>query len=437
MAFTIGIIVFVIGITISVALHELGHMLPAKAFGVRVPKYVVGAGPTLWSRTWGETEYGIKPIPLWGYVRIMGMVPPADEVKPVKGTGWAARMIEDTRASAVEEMTPEDRPRAFYRLSWPKKVVVMAGGTLMNLLLAGLIFTGIGVFYGEDTEVPTVDYVVECVLPVGVDRECTAADTPTAASVAGFEVGDTIVAVDGVQVDDWDTLVAYIQGHPGIEIAFTVIRDDEEIVLVAAPTLENRPVVGDDGEYVVDRSGEIVTEPVGFLGVRPTWEVVRQGIGYGPALTAEYLGVIAQVMVDLPENLWHAGRAALGLEERDPDGMMSVVGAGRIAGEIAAVDDPEVGMADQIAAMLGLVAAVNLALFAFNLIPFTPLDGGHVAGALWQGVKNGWARLRKLPPPQPVDLARMMPVTYAVFFLLVIMGGLLIWADIVAPIELN
>ncbi len=437
MAFTIGILILLVGITISIALHELGHMVPAKLFGVRVPKYVVGFGPTLWSRKWGDTEYEIKPFPLWGYVRLMGMVPPADEVKPVKGTGWTARMIEETRAAAAEEIEPGDESRAFYRLSWPKRVVVMAGGTFMNLFLVVLIFTGIGIFYGAETTVPTVAGVVECATPTGEDGECLAADPPTAASLAGFEVGDTIVAVDGIRMDDWDVLVAYIQDHAGVTVDFAVDREGDEVVLRAAPTLEARPVYDDDGNYVIDRDGNVVTNQAGFLGVQPTLTIEKQGIGWGSAITVEYLGLTAEVMYHLPEQLWHAGRAAFGLEERDPNGIIGFVGAGRIAGEIAAVDDPEVTMADQVAGMFSLVAAVNLALFVFNLIPLTPLDGGHVAGALWQGVKNGWARLRKAPRPHPVDLARMMPLSYAVVILFVFMAGLLIYADLVAPVSLR
>jgi membrane-associated protease RseP (regulator of RpoE activity) len=437
MAFTLGILILVFGITISIALHEFGHLVPAKLFGVRVPKYVVGFGPTLWSRKRGDTEYEIKPFPLWGYVRLMGMVPPADEVKPVKGTGRIARMIEETRAAAVQEIEPGNEARAFYRLPWPKRVVVMAGGTFMNLFLVVLIFTGIGVFYGAEVTVPTVAGVVECAAPTGEDGECLAADPPTAASLAGFEVGDTIVAVDGMEVDDWDALVAYIKDHAGIQVAFTVDRDGDEVALSAAPTLEARPVYDDDGNSMVDRDGQVVTTEVGFLGVQPTLTVEKQGIGYGSALTVEYLGLTAEIMAHLPEQLWHAGRAAFGLEERDPNGIIGFVGAGRIAGEIAAVDNPEVTMGDQIAAMFALVGSVNLALFVFNLIPLTPLDGGHVAGALWQGVKNGWARLRKAPRPRPVDLARMMPLAYAVVILFALMAGLLLYADIVAPVSLG
>ncbi len=437
MAYTIGVLILVIGVTISVALHELAHMFPAKRFGVKVPQYMIGFGPTLWSRKRGETEYGVKAFPLGGYVRLMGMVPPADEVKPVRGKGWASRLIEDTRESAVEEIEPGEEHRAFYRLSWRKRVVVMSAGALANLFIAVILFTGIGLFYGAATVTPAVDSVLECALPVGADRECTAADPTTAAYRAGFEAGDRIIAVDGTSIEEWEPLHEYLRARPGQEMTFTVLREGEEITLSATPTLEERVVFDADGEPVVDATGELVTAPVGFLGVQPMYEVVRQGPFYGTTFTVDTLGKIAMIIYHLPTYVWEAGQAAFGSTERDPNGIISIVGAGRIAGEIAAVDNPEVGIGDQIAAMVALVALINLALFAFNVIPLLPLDGGHVAGAFWQGIKDAWARKRKAPKAAPVDLARMMPLTYVMFILLILMGTLLIYADIVAPVSIG
>jgi membrane-associated protease RseP (regulator of RpoE activity) len=437
MAYTVGVIVFLIGATVTVALHELGHMLPAKRFGVRVPQYMIGFGPTLWSRKRGDTEYGIKAFPLGGYVRLMGMIPPADEVKPVRGRGWAARLIEDTRATSMEEMKPGEEHRAFYRLPWQKRAIVMSGGILANLLIAVIIFTGIGLFYGEPRVAPAVGSVEECVLPYNVERECTSQDPDTAALLAGFEAGDRVLAVDGTAIDAWAPLHEYIRDHPGKVIAFTVLRSGEEITIAATPTLVERPAIDSEGEAVIGEDGGYVMAEVGFLGVQPLYEVVPQGPFYGVTFTVDALGQIASTIYHLPEYLWDAGRAAFGYAERDPNGIISIVGAGRIAGEIATVDDPSVGLGDQIAGMLTLVGAINLALFAFNLIPLLPLDGGHVAGAFWQGIKDAWARAKKRPKAAPVDLARTMPVTYVMFVLLILMGALLIYADIVAPVQIG
>src|SRR5690554_5621779 len=136
MLFAVGIAVFVVGLLVSIALHEVGHMVPAKRFGVRVSQYMVGFGPTLWSRTRGETEYGLKAIPLGGYVRLVGMLPPADVVGARPRAGRVAELVQAAREQSAEEIRPGEEHRAFYRLSAPRKVVVMLGGPVMNLLLA-------------------------------------------------------------------------------------------------------------------------------------------------------------------------------------------------------------------------------------------------------------------------------------------------------------
>ena len=168
----------------------------------------------------------------------------------------------------------------------------------------------------------------------------------------------------------------------------------------------------------------------------PTEAIVHQNLAYGTTQTFSMLGSTLGMMGRLPQLVYHAGRTALGLEARDPGGLMSVVGVGRIGGEIASADVTGYTFGDRLSDMFGLVAALNLALFAFNMIPLLPLDGGHIASALWQGVKNGWARVRALPVPRPVDVARMMPIAYAVFVLLMGMGLLLMYVDVVDPVKI-
>ena len=160
----------------------------------------------------------------------------------------------------------------------------------------------------------------------------------------------------------------------------------------------------------------------------------RQPLWAGAALTGDYLVQTVQVVADLPAQVYHAGRAALGLEERSLDSVIGVVGVGRISGEIASADVEGYTLGARLADMLMLLGGLNLALFVFNMIPLVPLDGGHIASALWQGIKNGWARVRGLAAPRPVDVARMMPVAYGVFAVLLVMGAVLIYADIVAPV---
>lgn len=431
-----GVLFFAVGILASIALHEIGHMVPAKLFGVRVSQYMVGFGPTLWSRTRGETEYGFKAIPAGGYVRLTGMIPPESEVRPVKGTGWAARAIEDARLSSVEEIIPGQEHRAFYRLSWWRKVIVMAGGPVMNLIIALVIFTAIASIHGTLVPQPIVAGVVECVPAADAQGVCAAGDPPSAASTAGLLEGDVIVSSDGVAVQDWESLSADIRAHGGVPMTLGIDRGGELLTLTVTPTAADVAAYGANGLVQHNPDGSIATKRVGFLGMSPTMAVVHQNLAYGTTQTFSMLGSTVAMIVRLPELVYHAGRTAIGLEERDPAGLMSVIGVGRLGGEIASADVAGYTVGDKFADMFGLIGAVNLALFGFNMIPLLPLDGGHIVGALWQGIKNGWARLRALPVPRPVDVARMMPIAYVVFVLLMGMGLLLMYVDVVDPVKI-
>jgi membrane-associated protease RseP (regulator of RpoE activity) len=443
MTYLLGVLVLLVGVSVSIGLHELGHMLTAKRFGVRVSQYMVGFGPTVWSRKRGETEYGVKAFPLGGYVRLIGMIPPADEVKPIHGRGWASRLIEDTRAAATEEIEPGEEHRAFYRLAWWKRVIVMATGPVTNLALAVVIFTGIGVFYGAPTAIPTVASIQECVLPAGVDRDCAVTDPATAAALSDLRAGDQIVSADGATVTEWEPLRDYIRDHAGVPLELGVIRDGAEMTISLTPTVADRIVVDDQGSIIYDANGDPLTVQVGYIGVQPRQVIVRQGVFFGATQVGSYLNVTAHSLVHTPSLVYHSARVALGMEERDPNGLLSIVGVGRIAGEIGAADLEGYSMGARAADWLGLVAMLNLALFIFNMIPLLPLDGGHVAGGVWQGVKNGWVRSKNrsvVGAPlraRPVDLARMMPATYVMFVLLIGLGILLMYVDVVAPISLG
>ena len=132
LAFILGVLFMATGIAVSIALHEVGHLVPAKRFGVRVTQYMVGFGPTMWSRRRGETEYGVKAIPLGGYIRMIGMFPPRKGDDPgtvrVSSTGRFSQLVDEARAASLEEVRPGDENRVFYKLSVPKKVIVMLGG---------------------------------------------------------------------------------------------------------------------------------------------------------------------------------------------------------------------------------------------------------------------------------------------------------------------
>lgn len=198
MSYLVGVLVILAGLLVSIALHEVGHMVPAKRFGVRVSQYMVGFGPTLWSRTRGETEYGLKAIPLGGYVRLVGMYPPGDP-RAERKTGRIAELVQSARDASAEEIVPGEEHRAFYNLSAPKKLVVMLGGPFMNLVIAAVLFTVVVVGFGAFGPTTTLASVSQCVLPVGApaDAECTEGSELAPAAAAGLLPGDTIVEFGG------------------------------------------------------------------------------------------------------------------------------------------------------------------------------------------------------------------------------------------------
>ncbi|GAA4733477.1 site-2 protease family protein [Isoptericola chiayiensis] len=413
----VGIVVVVLGILVSIALHEVGHMVPAKKFGVRVSEYMVGFGPTLWSRKRGETEYGLKAIPLGGYVRLVGMMPPAPAgTRP--GNGFFSRVIADARDASVSEIRSGEERRAFYHLSTPKKLVVMLGGPVMNLVIAvvllAVVFLGIGM--------PTATTTVE---EVGAD---------SAAATAGVQAGDEVVAFDGAPVEDWSQLVGMINDAAGEQVPLVVERDGRRVELTVTPEPAERPLTDDDGYPVTDDAGEPVMVDGALLGV--TSSVERQALPVSSVPEAVWLQVsgTAHAIVTLPVRIYDAAYEAFTDAPRSQDSVMSVVGVGRAAVDTAGAEDYSVLARVQL--MLMLLASLNIALFMFNLIPVLPLDGGHVVNALYEGARRSVARARGRTLPGPADVARMMPVAYVMFVALIGVGAVLMIADVVDPVRL-
>lgn len=413
----VGIVVVVLGILVSIALHEVGHMVPAKKFGVRVSEYMVGFGPTLWSRTKGETEYGLKAIPLGGYVRLVGMMPPAPAGSRPRG-GFFGGVIADARDASVSEIRPGEEHRAFYHLSTPKKLVVMLGGPVMNLVIAvvllAIVFLGIGM--------PTVTTTVES---VGED---------SAAATAGVQPGDEIVSFDGAEVAQWSQLVGMVNDRAGETVPLVVERDGQEVTLDVTPTPAERPLLDEDGRPVTDDAGDPVTIDGALLGVSSAVERQAQPVSEVPEAVWLQVSQTAQAIVTLPVRVYDTARQAFTDEPRAQDSVMSIVGVGRAAVDTAGADDYSVLARVQL--MLMLLASLNIALFMFNLIPLLPLDGGHVVNALYEGARRTMARVRGATLPGPADVARMMPVAYVVFVLLIGVGAVLMFADVVDPVRL-
>ncbi len=429
-----GFVLFLLGLLASIALHEVGHLLPAKMFGVKVTQYMVGFGRTVWSTRRGETEYGVKAVPLGGYVRMVGMLPPEPGSDPARlrevSTGPFQSMVENARHDSWLEVGPTDEGRLFYAKPWWQKLTIMLGGVGMNLLLGALLFAVVLMGFGRQEPTTTVAAVSQCLVevPSGDPQpvQCAPDDPATPAAEAGFEAGDVIVAFDGQPVTTWDEVSALIRANGGRAVDITVQRGGEPVVLDTTLATAQRPADPDDPCSA--------TVEVGFLGVSPTFELTRLGPGAVAAEVADFTGRTVDAVLSVPSRMVGVWDAAFGGGERDVCSPVGVVGAGRIGGEIATQDDAPVSA--RIAGFLALLASFNLAIAVFNLIPLLPLDGGHIAGAIWEAVKRTIARLRGRPDPGPVDVAKALPLAYAAAALLVGMALLLLYADIVNPVRL-
>lgn len=436
--YTLGVLIFALGLLASIALHEIGHMVPAKKFGVKVTQYMVGFGPTVWSRHKGDTEYGLKAIPLGGYIRMIGMVPPrADGTR----SRWPRRMataIEDFRQVSRAEVGPGDQDREFYRLTPGKKMIVMLGGPTMNLIIFLVLFVILITTLGtpQSDQTTTVGTISKCVVPAdSADaRSGTCpADAPRTPALGVLQPGDTFTSVNGVKITSWDQLISIIRPSAGTPLDVVVRRDGRDVPLTITP-VANKNYVG---------GGKL--ETVGFIGFTSKIHYYYEAVGLSgvPGKIGDQIQLGVTALGKYPEKIKSLWGTVFDGKQRDPEGAVGVVGIGRISGDYARSD--LLSLQDKVFVLVNLLAGVNLLLFFFNLLPLLPLDGGHVAGALVEAAKRGRARLRARRHPETagarspifVDTAQMLPIMYAVASVLVVLTLLTLYADIVKPINVG
>jgi membrane-associated protease RseP (regulator of RpoE activity) len=265
--------------------------------------------------------------------------------------------------------------------------------------------------------------VSDCVIPASrAQLVCKPGDPVAPAKAADLQPGDRLISFNGVRLERWEQLTGLIRDNAAGRAVITYERDG-----VVSTTQTNTAVA----ELMSLSDPQDLVE-AGFLGVSPVQVRERQGFGYVASTMWDYSIQTGQALLHMPEKMVGVYQAAFGGEERDQMSPMSVVGASRVAGELAS--DDRISVTDRVATILSLLGVVNLFVALFNFIPLLPLDGGHIAGALYEALRRGFARLRGRPDPGYVDVAKLLPVAYAAAFVILSMGVLLVYADIVNPV---
>ncbi|MBH0775350.1 M50 family metallopeptidase [Nocardia bovistercoris] len=398
MVFALGFVLFALGITISVALHECGHMWTAQATGMKVRRYFIGFGPKVFSFRRGETEYGLKALPLGGFCDIAGM-------------------------TALDELEPEDLDRAMYRQETWKRLLVMFGGILMNFLLGFILVVVLAIGWGLprfDQPPATALGTMGCVPQQIPDRSTQPCTGSGPAQQAGLRRGDVVTAVNGVPVDTWQKFQSETQKQTG-PFTYTVRRDNQTLTIPVDPVRVMRyPQDGGPGR-------EVSAVGVGADYYEPEQYGVLAAIPASLVFTGDMFVRTLESLAQMPQKVSSLWTAVTG-GERDPETPVSVYGASKIGGESA-----ERGLWN---VFIVVLASLNFFLGAFNLLPLLPLDGGHIAVVLYEKVRNSLRIRRGLPPGAPVDYLKLLPVTYVA----VVLGGaymvLTLAADIMNPIKL-
>jgi membrane-associated protease RseP (regulator of RpoE activity) len=362
--------VFVIGLLLSVFLHEVGHFSTARLTGMKVTQFFMGFGPRVWSRTKGEVEYGVRALPLGAFVRIIGM-------------------------NNVDEVDPADESRAYRSQTFPRRLLVITAGSLMHMVIAFILFLGVYASGGrqQNTGVSTVRGLAEATSP---------------ASAAGIAIGDTLVSIGGIAVTDYNSVSAAIQSFSvgeSISVVFEHegIRQTRDVVLAKHPTIAGRAyfgVMADDWGWkdlgVIESVGQSITD-------------------IGATITGSVKGVV--VALNPMNSIRHLTKSPEATLETRPT---TVVGISDFSGTV--------GRSDGLKGVLALLASINVFVGVFNMFPLLPFDGGHAAIAIYERVRSRKGRLYR------ADINKMVPLATLVVGLLSLLLLTGLYLDITQPL---
>jgi membrane-associated protease RseP (regulator of RpoE activity) len=394
----LGWVIFIVALLTSVMLHESGHFVTAKKFGMKCTQYFVGFGPTLWSTQRGETEYGVKALPFGGFVKIVGM-------------------------TSIDEVAPEDEPRSFRRHPAWQRLIVLAAGSFMHFVIAFVLLFGLALGIGTQNSNTTVLGTVTTCVPasnaaLNSGAGCAKSDPRSPAELAGLKVGDKVVSYDGKPVSNWTQFGDAIRKSPAGQTAtVVVIRDGKQLTLHVTPAA----IKGRTGSYLG------VAATTVFTRASPLGAIKDAGSQFWQVLDGS-----ARVAANIPKaipKLFAKDRGSTSAGQ-----VSSVVGAGNITGQVVAAN---VGWQVKVTYVLLIIASLNIFIGAFNLLPLLPLDGGHIAVVIYERVRAWFARLRGRADPGLVDMTKLVPVSLGVFAILVFFGAMLILADIVNPVGIG
>lgn len=394
----LGWLIFLVALLFSVMLHEAGHFIMAKRFGMKAPQFMVGFGPTLWSTRRNGTEYGLKLIPLGGYTKITGM-------------------------TALEDVDPEDEPHSFRRAPGWQRLIVLVAGSCTHFVLAAVLIFGIAIGIGIESDNTTqLGTVATCVPPseTALDNgtPCTASDVRSPAALAGLKVGDQLTSFDGVKVSSWDQLSTVIKDvKPGAPVTIGVDRAGRHLTL-------HTKLAGVSG-----RAG-------GYLGIAPATVFQPASplaaidfVGTGFAQTITGTGGVFTHFHSVIANLFSQNRA-----KTAAGNVVGVVGAAEDTGQAVAAN---VGWEYKVYFVVLLMASLNIAVGLANQLPLLPLDGGHEWAVIWERTRAWFAKRRGRPDPGLVDYRKLAPVSLSLFAVLAVLILIITYADIVNPVNIG